>query len=375
MPTLLGRLIAGVCLALIMVGAAPMRAVWGGAPLPSGQQFTYEGAHGPGAGGGSAQIPSYTLAYPAGWTVRQWPDTLAGYGQLSLWSPQGTTIELIILPLRPHGPTLTDLIAHDLSFLPQATRDTVKLPLGRAVRLSGSARGSGMATQILFVRHGRLVYRFFSTQPLRSDVTNPVASLAAHLRIPAVPGAPPGIFPPPVPHGSGGPGCCRCPVAGAGWGTVLTRLDGVPVYSNAGDINNGCVGKSGILYQCVELVQRYYTQRWGYPPIWAGVEGAADMTTHHPDGIMFIPNGGSPGPREGDAVLFYGGTFGHVAVVRKVDRRKGFLDIVEENWSPTGEARLEIFADNTIAIRDSAFGSYTVAGWLHSPLNGTKPSA
>jgi hypothetical protein len=156
---------------------------------------------------------------------------------------------------------------------------------------------------------------------------------------------------------------------------VLTSVDGIPVYSNAGDINNGCVGKSGILYQCVELVQRYYTQRWGYPPIWAGVGGAADMTKHHPDGIEFIPNGGSPSPREGDAVLFYGGAFGHVALVRKVDRRKGLLDIVEENWSPTGDAQLEIFSDNTIAIRDSAVGSYTAAGWLHSPLNGAKPSA
>ncbi|MGH2344501.1 MAG: hypothetical protein ACRDG4_04700, partial [Chloroflexota bacterium] len=222
MPMLLGRFIAGVCLALIVVGVSPSRAAGGHTPAPSGQQFTYEGAHGPSTRVGATQIPSYTLAYPSGWTARQWPDTLAGYGQLSLWSPQGATIELIILPLRRNGPSLADLIAHDRSFLPQATRDTVKLPLGRAVRLSGSAKGSGMATQILFIRRGRLVYRFFSTQPFGSGLTNPVASLAAHLHVPALPGALPGIFPLPVPHGSGGSACCRCPAGGTGWGTVLT---------------------------------------------------------------------------------------------------------------------------------------------------------
>jgi len=163
--------------------------------------------------------------------------------------------------------------------------------------------------------------------------------------------------------------CCHCPALGAGWGTVLTSLDGVPIYWNAGDGANGCVGAYGILYQCVELAQRYFAVRWGYPAMWSGVGAAADMRVNHPDGIQFIPNGGSPGPREGDALVFYGGGFGHVAVVKAVDRYTGRIDIVEENWSPTGEASLSIYADNTVGIRNSVYGSYTVAGWLHSPKN------
>jgi len=56
--------------------------------------------------------------------------------------------------------------------------------------------------------------------------------------------------------------------------------------------------------------------------------------------------------------------------VSGVDRHSGQLSLVEENWSPTGAAALPIYADNTIGIRDSAYGSYTVAGWLHTPKNG-----
>jgi surface antigen len=90
----------------------------------------------------------------------------------------------------------------------------------------------------------------------------------------------------------------------------------------------------------------------------------------HPPDIAFIPNGGAPGPREGDALLFYGGGVGHVALVSRVDQAGGQITVVEENWSPTGEAILPLYGDNVIGIRDSAYGSYTVAGWLHSPRNG-----
>jgi hypothetical protein len=162
-------------------------------------------------------------------------------------------------------------------------------------------------------------------------------------------------------------------VWGRGWGKVLTRLDGVAVYSNAGDVDNGCDGTYGILYQCVELVQRYFALRWGYPPIWSGVADAADMSAQHPPDVAFIPNGGTPGPREGDALLFYGGPAGHVALVKRVDLRDGRLDVVEENWSPTGQATLTIYPDGSLGIRDSAYGSYVVAGWLHSPQN-TSPT-
>jgi len=309
-----------------------------------------------------------------GWTAQPWLDTLAGYGQVALRSPGGGAIDLVVLPLRRHGPTLANLIEHDRAYFPSAIRDAITLPLGEAIRISGTRAGTGVANQILYLQRRGVVYRFFSVQPLGADPGKMLARLAAGLKIPAAPGAHPGVFPPPPVSPASGSSCCHCPAWGPGWGRVLTQVDGVPVFSNAGDIDNGCNGTTGTLYQCVELVQRYYTFRWGYPAIWGGVGSAADMRAHHPAGIEFIPNGGSPGPREGDAVVFYGGYFGHVALVRHIDRNKSTIDIVEENWSPTGEARLTIYADNTIAIRDSAYGTYTVAGWLHSTLNQPTPA-
>lgn len=96
------------------------------------------------------------------------------------------------------------------------------------------------------------------------------------------------------------------------------------------------------------------------------------MRWSHPAGIQFVPNGGAPGPREGDALLFYGGGVGHVALVQRVDPHRGQISIVEENWSASGRATLPFYGDarsTTIGVRNSAYGSYTVAGWLHSPKN------
>lgn len=318
------------------------------------------------------RIPSYSLAYPSRWAAHLWPDTLAGYGQLALWSPAGSTVDLVLIPLRPGGPTLADLIAHDKAALSQATQGIVALPLGTAVRLSGIAKpaSAGQSGQFLYLQRHGVVYRWFSSWPAGSPERDTLVQVAATLRVPAPPtGSSPAPTPTPMPFPTPVESCCHCPALGAGWGRVLTQLDGVPVYSNAGDIDNGCVGAYGFLYQCVELAQRYFAVRWGYPDIWRGVYGAADMRYNHPSGIQFIPNGGSPGPQEGDALLFYGGSYGHVAIVKSVDRQDGQLTVAEENWSPTGEATLSLYGDNTIGIRDSAYGSYTIAGWLHSSRN------
>jgi len=343
------------------------------APAPAWRGFTYGGAAVRDAAGRvTTRIPGYSLAYPPRWSGRLWPDTLAGYGQLDLRSPAGSVLDVMLIPLRPRGPALTDVITHDRASLPYATQDSVALPLGTAVRLSSSATPgtAGGSIQILYLRRQTVVYRLFSSRPVGALDGASLVQVAATLRV--LPGSGPfrtTIPAPPAPPQPPMELCCHCPAWGAGWGTALTSLDGVPVYWNAGDGDNGCVGTYGILYQCVELAQRYFAVRWGYPAMWSGVGAAADMRANHPDGIQFIPNGGSPGPQEGDALVFYGGGFGHVAVVKAVDSYNGRIDIVEENWSPTGEAALSLYADNTIGIRNSVYGSYTVAGWLHSPKN------
>jgi CHAP domain len=363
------RWLAALCIALTLPATDGLVVSHRVAAATAWQRLSYGGATiSNSAGRPVTHIAGYSLSYPPGWPARFWPDTLAGYGQLSMWSPAGGTIDLVLLPLRPHGPRLADLIAHDAALLSQAARDQVSVPLGRAVRISGTPAGTGWASQFLYLQYHGVIYRFFITLPMGSAGSDILLRVARSLHVPPAPGTPAGI-PPSSATTQPGSACCHCPAWGTGWGAALRYLDHIPIYSNAGNVDNGCNGTYGILYQCVELVQRYFALRWGYPSIWSGVEAAADMRNHHPAGIEFIPNGGSPGPREGDALLFYGGSFGHVAMVQSVDRHTGLITVAEENWSATGEASLPIYGDNTIAIRDSAYGSYTVAGWLHSPRN------
>jgi len=260
-------------------------------------------------------------------------------------------------------------MAYDKTLLSALRQDSVPLALGPAVRISGrhTPAMSGLMTQILYLERGQVVYRLFSTRPVGASGPNLLLQVAATLRRAAA-GGPSSASRPPVPQ-PGAETCCHCPAWGAGWGTSLTSLDGVTAYGNGGTTDNGCVGTYGILYQCVELVQRYFAQRWGYPPIWSGVEAAADMRTHHPVGIAFIPNGGAPAPQVGDALLFNGGAYGHVALVQSVDRHTGRISVIEENWTRAGEAHLPLYADNAIGLRDSVTTTYTVAGWLHSRRN------
>jgi surface antigen len=313
--------------------------------------------------------PTYSLSYPPDWTVQRWPDTLATYGQVSLWSPSGGILDLVIVPLRAGGPTLGDLIDHDESSLDGSARTTVRLPIGRATRLVGSPGVRGLRDDVTYVERKEFVFRVNAVFPAGSADAATADLIARSLRVPAeIPSSHARPVPTPPPA-SPAESCCHCPAWGLGWGHVLTSMDGVRVYSNAGDVNNGCTSTYGISYQCVELVQRYFSVRWGYPAVWQGVAAASDVRSNHPAGILFIPNGGSPGPRHGDAILFYGGKYGHVALVSSVDRETGRVSLVEENWSSTGTASLTRYADGTLGIRDSTAGSYVVAGWLHSQRN------
>jgi len=133
------RTIAVGWLALSLLGGTPYHGHASGvgshgvplAPAARGwQRFIYGGATVP---GGFRQPPthidSYSLAYPPSWSSQLWPDSLATYGQLDLQSPTGTAITIVLIPLRPHGPTLSALMAHDkivLSALRQSDVDDMR---------------------------------------------------------------------------------------------------------------------------------------------------------------------------------------------------------------------------------------------------------
>ncbi len=203
------------------------------------QLFIYGGVSVP-SGIGRAPAPSgYSLAYPPAWSSKLWPDSLATYGQLDVQSPGGTGISLVLLPLRPHGPTLSAIIARDKAVLSNTRQDSVPLPLGPALRIAGRHKPatSGLMTQILYLERRQVVYRLFATRPMGATGPNLLLQIAATLRLTDNHG-PSSPSRPPVPQPGAGT-CCHCPAWGAGWGVPLTSLDGVTAYGNGGTTDAG----------------------------------------------------------------------------------------------------------------------------------------
>lgn len=166
----------------------------------------------------------------------------------------------------------------------------------------------------------------------------------------------------------------RCPAQNkAGWpawGTVVVpsgNWSGVDVYSNGGYTDNGCWGTYGYKYQCVELNQRFYAQRFGGPHVWSGVGCAYDMYSNHPSSLTAIPNGGSQAPQWGNTLVFTGPNCGHSAVVTGVSG--GRVYFLEQNWTMWGQDSLPIDGNNHIADR----GRYRVIGWLHHSTEPPPP--
>ena len=112
-------------------------------------------------------------------------------------------------------------------------------------------------------------------------------------------------------------------------------------YSNGANegTGNSCAGSGtyGSKYQCVELAQRYYAVRWGFPNIWSGVAAARDMCNNHPSGVQTFDLPGSGSIWHGDLAVFGAGTFGHVAVIDK-DNGNGSFNVVEQNAGTGGRS-------------------------------------
>ncbi len=136
-------------------------------------------------------------------------------------------------------------------------------------------------------------------------------------------------------------------IAAPSCGVVLTSIDGVPAYSNGecqtrGDCN--CLGTTayGLGYQCVELAQRYFSQKFGFPNVWPNVGSAwqmCDAAAALPASVHFRGSGYIP--VHGDlAVLGNGAGDGHVAVVSSAGG--GSVDTVEQNSSASGHGTVAI---------------------------------
>ena len=147
--------------------------------------------------------------------------------------------------------------------------------------------------------------------------------------------------------------------------TALASFDGTTAYSNGPYTGTGtsCGGvvASGYQYQCVELVMRHFTRKWGLR--WYG--NAKDLLNNAPRASVDVFRDGDSAhpPVPGDMVVWENSTYGHVALVVAV--RSGAVDIIEQNVSGNGKATLP-YDGSRIGAR---WGSWVPTGWAHAKAN------
>ncbi|MCG2794336.1 MAG: CHAP domain-containing protein [Actinomycetia bacterium] len=146
--------------------------------------------------------------------------------------------------------------------------------------------------------------------------------------------------------------------------------NGVDVYDNRKPHSNPTDYEYGQKWQCVELVQRLYAEKWGYPSIWP-VRYGYEMFEKAPVGIEKHANGDkNSSPVWGDVIVFgslYEGDVGHVSIVTGVEGGRVFL--VHQNFGDEGKATITIDGNNNLG----KLGLYQPLGWLHPAGEYTGP--
>eukprot|EP00008_Paramoeba_atlantica_P003076 CAMPEP_0201488136 /NCGR_PEP_ID=MMETSP0151_2-20130828/17171_1 /ASSEMBLY_ACC=CAM_ASM_000257 /TAXON_ID=200890 /ORGANISM="Paramoeba atlantica, Strain 621/1 / CCAP 1560/9" /LENGTH=130 /DNA_ID=CAMNT_0047873367 /DNA_START=138 /DNA_END=530 /DNA_ORIENTATION=+ len=114
----------------------------------------------------------------------------------------------------------------------------------------------------------------------------------------------------------------------------MTSFNGVSAYSNGADDCTGysCSGYGtyGYEYQCVELAQRYFAEKYGTPNIWYA--NAIQMCDTHPSTV-----GKTTSPSPGDLAVFnIFPPYGHVGVITAVDYGNS-VAVMEQNADVSGK--------------------------------------
>ena len=164
-------------------------------------------------------------------------------------------------------------------------------------------------------------------------------------------------------------------ISGCTWATWVTNCSNLTAYGNGGSFDNvGCGAPNGCTFgpefQCEELAVRYAYYAWGEPANWYsyGARGGANTMWQAgpalPVPLAQFANGAGTPPMQGDLMIFAPGWLGsywdgsgHVAVVRDVG--PGYVDIVEQNATPSGTDRFPLSGS-----RVTANGYTPIIGWL-----------
>lgn len=157
-------------------------------------------------------------------------------------------------------------------------------------------------------------------------------------------------------------------------------LNGIAARSNGHQMRTqeSCEkkGEFGLHYQCVEFIKRYYSQALQVDTHeWKGNAAQYfDADNIRQTGLVANANGSTVEPQPNDILVFASPTDaetrnGHVAIISAV--AETFVEVVEQNWSPTGRARLALVrkSNGGFLIKDRS--QYKVLGWLRLPSQST----
>lgn len=155
--------------------------------------------------------------------------------------------------------------------------------------------------------------------------------------------------------------------AAQSFGDAMGTYGGVTAYynpsgyvSNEYNLNNTV--NTGMKWQCVEYVNRYYHQIYGMNIRISGQNAVDYYGNADQRGLDAYPNGGLVAPQPGDILCLSGNTYGHVAIIREVNASN--IRVIQQNSGSADYVNFS-FPRTGNNINGTQLGSaYTVQGWL-----------
>lgn len=163
-------------------------------------------------------------------------------------------------------------------------------------------------------------------------------------------------------------------MGGKNFDTYLGQFNGVAVYSNgtsnyySGTANYVNGTYTGIKWQCVEYVRRYYltvyntdlaSKHIGDANTWYDNASKMGLTSYRNSSTTSIP-------QTGDILVSNGGKYGHIAIVKSVSNNKVYT--IQQNFSNDyndTDRALDISTDSKGRYTVKGFSrSYSIKGWL-----------
>jgi len=151
---------------------------------------------------------------------------------------------------------------------------------------------------------------------------------------------------------------------------VTAYSNGYPVPNFISNVYNYQTGiNTGMEWQCVEYVNRYYYNVYGMNIRIEGQNANEYYGNAAQMGLVSYKNGGTTAPQVGDILCFAGNSdgSGHVAIIRAVT--DSWVTVIQQNWTEDDEDAHYPFA---VTVSNGAYsvsrsGNLSVQGWLRTP--------